>query len=231
MATETVPAKKISTIANNLIINGAPQKAMWSRQAVSLQNKFSDVIRNGWLNNQSIGTISQNIRGTAAAGFKDGIMNVSRHHANSLARTSISSIANQVREETYIANSDVVEGVQFLAVLDSDTTRVCRAHSGDKWKYTSAGWINVQGGHDYVQPPLHFNCRSTTIPLVFPASVLAKTVPAKLDLVPKGRVKSMGMPLPPGLKKSVDADAWLKAQPVEYQQEVLGKAFPMWGVR
>ena len=55
-ATETVPAKKISTMASNLIINGAPQKAMWSRQAVQLQNKFSDVIRNGWLNNQSIGT-------------------------------------------------------------------------------------------------------------------------------------------------------------------------------
>ena len=227
-ATETVPAKKISTMASNLIINGAPQKAMWSRQAVQLQNKFSDVIRNGWLNNQSIGTISQNIRGTAAAGFKDGIMNVSKHHANTLARTSISSIANQVREETYIANSDVVEGVQFLAVLDDDTTRVCRAHSGDKWKYTSAGWINVQGGHDYVQPPLHFNCRSTTIPLVFPAEVLAKTVPAKLDLIPKDRVKSMGVPLPPGLKKSVDADAWLAAQPVEYQQEVLGKAYTMW---
>ena len=123
-------------------------------------------------------------------------MNVSKHHANTLARTSISSIANQVREETYIANSDVVEGVQFLAVLDDDTTRVCRAHSGDKWKYTSAGWINIQGGHDYVQPPLHFNCRSTTIPLVFPAEVLAKTVPAKLALVPKDRVKSMGVPLP-----------------------------------
>ena len=112
-ATEIVPAKKISTIASNLIFNGAPQKAMWTRQAVALQNKFSDVIRNGWLNNQSIGTISQNIRGTAAAGFKDGIMNVSRHHANTLARTSISSIANQVREETYIANSDVVQGVQI----------------------------------------------------------------------------------------------------------------------
>ena len=227
-ATETVPAKKISTMADNLIIKGAPQKAMWARQSVALQNKFSDVIRNGWLNNQSIGTISQNIRGTAAAGFNDGIMNVSRHHANSLARTSISSISNQVREETYIANSDVVEGVQFLAVLDSDTTRVCRAHSGDKWKYTPAGWINVHGGHDYVQPPLHFNCRSTTIPLVFPASVLAKTVPAKLALVPKDRVRSMGMPLPPGLRKAKDADEWLKTQPVEYQHEVLGKAFDGW---
>ena len=34
-ATEIVPAKKISTMASNLIINGAPQKAMWTRQAVA----------------------------------------------------------------------------------------------------------------------------------------------------------------------------------------------------
>ena len=61
--------------------------------------------------------------------------------------------------------------------------------------------------------------------------VLAKTVPAKLALVPKDRVRSMGMPLPPGLRKSVDADAWLKAQPVEYQQEVIRESIPDVGRR
>ena len=231
-ATEVVPAKSISKIADNLIIKGAPQREMWARQSKQLQNKFKDVIRSGYLNNENLGTIAQNIRGTASAGFRDGIMKVSQNHANSLARTSIASIANQVREETYIANSDVVSGVKFLAVLDSDTTRVCRAHAGDEWKYRDGLWIPVGGAHSYVQPPLHFNCRSTTIPIMYPASTLAKRAPIKLKVVPKVKKSSLGVPIPPVVRgkptKFENADVWLSAQTVEYQQEVLGSAFPMW---
>jgi len=232
--TNKLGPKKISSIADNLIVQGAPQKELWARQSTNLVNKFKDVIRTGWEQEQDIATISQAIRGTAANGYKDGIMNVSKHQANSLARTSIASVANQVREETYLANDDVIQGVQFIAVLDNNTTPVCRAHSGDKWDMTPEGWKPVEGAHNYVQPPLHFNCRSTLIPRMYTPGELAKRAPKKLNLVPDKEKKSLGKRL--GVRvcrspcKYTDADAWLKTQPVEYQKNVLGKAFDAWTV-
>ena len=228
-ATGKLGVKSISKMADNLIIQGAPQADLWARHGVNLQNKFKDIIRDGWQQQQDIPTIAQRIRGTAAAKYKDGIMNVSKHQANSLARTSIASVANQVREETYLANSDVIEGVQFIAVLDNNTTPICRAHAGDKWKMTPTGWLNVQGGHEYRQPPLHFNCRSTMVPMMYPPG---KIPAAKRALVPEKKQKTLGKPL--GIKvckspcKYVDADAWLKTQGVDYQKDVLGKAFTGW---
>ena len=228
-ATGKLGVKSISKMADNLIIQGAPQADLWARHGLNLQNKFKDIIRDGWTQQQDIPTIAQRIRGTAAANYKDGIMNVSKHQANSLARTSIASVANQVREETYLANSDVIEGVQFIAVLDNNTTPICRAHSGDKWKMTQGGWLNVQGGHDYRQPPLHFNCRSTMVPMMYPPGEIPA---AKRALVPKKKAATLGKPL--GIKvckspcKYIDADAWLKTQGVGYQKDVLGKAFTGW---
>ena len=228
-ATGKLGVKSISKMADNLIIQGAPQADLWARHGVNLQNKFKDIIRDGWQQQQDIPTIAQRIRGTAAAKYKDGIMNVSKHQANSLARTSIASVANQVREETYLANSDVIEGVQFIAVLDNNTTPICRAHAGDKWKMTPTGWLNVQGGHEYRQPPLHFNCRSTMVPMMYPPGEIPA---AKRALVPEKKQKTLGKPL--GIKvckspcKYVDADAWLRTQGVDYQKDVLGKAYTGW---
>lgn len=221
IATNTISAARISKVADNLILNGAPQAEMWGRQSRNLQNKFKDVIRTSWANQESIPEVSQRIRGTAAVNYKDGIMATSRHHATSLGRTSIASVANQVREETYLENLDVVEGVEFLAVLDSDTTPICKAHAGDKWIATPDGWKNVEGGHEYRKPPLHFNCRSTLIPTV---KTIDQLNADKQKLIPKNKADQMGVPIKP--PKS--ADAWLKNQPVEYQKEVLGKAYGTW---
>ena len=221
IATNTISAARISKVADSLILNGAPQAEMWGRQSRNLQNKFKDVIRSAWGNQESIPVVSQRIRGTAASNFKDGIMATSSHHATSLGRTSIASVANQVREETYLQNLDVIEGVEFLAVLDSDTTPVCRAHAGDVWVATPNGWKNTEGGHEYRQPPLHFNCRSTLIPVI---KEIDKLSPAKQKLVPTNKADTLGKAVTP--PKS--ADAWLKTQPEAYQKEVLGRAFATW---
>ena len=221
IATNTISAARISKVADNLILNGAPQSEMWARQSRNLQNKFKDVIRTSWANQESIPDVSQRIRGTAAVNYKDGIMATSKHHATSLGRTSIASVANQVREETYLENLDVVEGVEFLAVLDSKTTPICQAHAGDKWIATPEGFKNVEGGHEYRKPPLHFNCRSTLIPTVKTVDQLKAD---KQKLIPKDKASTMGIPVKP--PKS--ADAWLKTQSESYQKDVLGKAYGTW---
>ena len=220
-ATKRISKKKISNIAARLIIRGVPQKELWARQGVNLANRFTDVIKDGWVNQQDIPTISARIRGTSAASYKDGIMNVTKHQADSLARTSISSIANQTREEVYLANSDVIQGVKFLAVFDNRTTPICRSYGNEEWFMSGGGFGNGSKGHEYRRPPLHFNCRSTLVPIVKPAEALSSN---KLKKVPTNRRDSLG-------KKVQDpktADSWLKGQDVAYQKDVLGKAYPGW---
>ena len=230
-ASSTQTPRQISKIAQGLIIKGAPQAEWWARQSKNLQNKFTDVVRAGWFNQDDIPTISQRIRGTAVAKYKDGIMSVSKNQADSLARTSMASVANQVREETYLANQDVLQGVQFLAVLDNNTSELCKAYSGDKWIFTPSGYKNIEGGHEYRQPPLHFNCRSTMLPLIKDAKDLAKD---KLAMVPKKKRDVLGTFIGPKVCRSPckyqDADVWLEDQPLSYQRNVLGKAFEAWSV-
>ena len=228
-ASKQVALGRISQMAKNLIIRGAPQAEWWARQSVGLQNKFSDLIHDAWINNQSIPDVAQRIRGTASAGFKDGLMNVPKHQADSLARTSISSISNQVRQETYLANADVIKGAQFLAVLDGNTSDICRALSGDKWIMEAGGWRNIEGGHEYRNPPLHFNCRSTMIPLLKEPRELAKS---KLALVPDKKKRSLGELIGPKVCHSPckyqDPDLWLKAQPKTVQKDIMGKLYNSW---
>ena len=220
-ATKRLGKKTLSKIAKKLIIRGVPQKELWKRQGVKLQNKFTDIIKDSWTNQQDIPTIAARIRGTSAANYKDGIMTTAKHHANSLARTSISSVSNQARQEVYLANRDVISGVKYLAVFDNRTTPVCLAHADEVWYQEGGGYGTGSRGHDFVPPPRHFNCRSTLVPVVKTPSELSGK---KLRKVPKIRRDSLGKDIsPPG-----GADTWLKTQPVKYQKEVLGNAYPGW---
>lgn len=234
IASETLSPKKISSIADNLIVEGIPQSQVWGRHSKRVQEKFKDAVRTSWQNNEDIETLSGRIRGTSANKYKDGILNVSKNQANTLARTSISSVSNRTREETYLANSDVIKGVQFLAHLDSNTTHICRAYSGDQWLYEDGGYRNIEGGHEYRQPPLHFNCRSTMLPLLKTSAELKATVPAKWERIPKDKRKTVGKVLGPKVCHSPctyrDADEWLKSQGKGVRKQVLGsdKAVALW---
>ena len=224
IAEKSLSPRQVSSTANKMITQGMPQKEIWGRQTRRVRDGFKDIIRNAYQTSEDMDTTIGHITGTRARGFKDGLMRLSANHADTLARTSILGMSNTIRQETYAANKDVIRGVQFLAHLDRRTTPICRAHSGDKWIYLPDGSMkNIQGGHDFVEPPLHFNCRSTIIPIVKSASSLS---PDKLKKVPLLKRKTLGADLP--LNKYVSADAWLKTQPENYQKEVLGKAFGLW---
>ena len=222
-ATKQIGSKKISRVAKGLIIKGTPQKELWARQTKNLKNKFSDAIRQGWVGQEDIPTIANRIRGTAALGYKDGIMNVTKRQAVALARTSIASVANQTREEVYLANRDVISGRQYLVVEDDRVTKhICAPRRGETFYMDSSGGFEVgSSGHYYQPPPLHYNCRTTIVPIVKTPSELSSN---KLKTVPTSKRSSLGK----AVKTPKDADSWLKTQDTPYQKEVLGKAYSGW---
>lgn len=82
-------------------------------------------------------------------------MNASRNRGRTLARTEVNYICNQADLDAYkIAG---IEEYGYLATLDLRTSEICRSLDGTVHKVSHA-----KVGVNY--PPMHPNCRSTTVP-------------------------------------------------------------------
>jgi SPP1 gp7 family putative phage head morphogenesis protein len=72
-----------------------------------------------------------------------------------LVRTSLNQVANAASQQVYQSNQDVTNRYRYVATLDSRTSPICRALDGQEFEYGKGP-----------TPPQHFNCRSTTVPVI-----------------------------------------------------------------
>lgn len=160
--------------------------------------RVNDVIRAGHSQGKTNAQLVQQIIGTKAQNYKNGVLQTTRRDASTVVRTSVQHAASAARQETWEANRDIVDKYEFLATLDRVTSTQCRALDGQTFEF-GKGPI----------PPIHPNCRSTTIP------VLNK----KYSFLSNGRTRS-------GEGGPVSADQsyydWLDKQTEKAQVEVLG---------
>lgn len=75
---------------------------------------------------------------------------VNRRGAEALVRTSVTHIASAVDTEIAKANRDVIEAIEWVAVLDTRTTAICASRHGKRYPVDSGP-----------RPPAHVRCRST----------------------------------------------------------------------
>ena len=155
-------------------------------------------VQRAWGEGRTIQQLVTEIRGTKKANFKDGLMAASRRNAEAIARTSTQHVAQASRTALWEANDDIVEGVIFVATLDSRTTEQCQALDGRVFPLDSGP-----------RPPLHINCRSTTIP----------KLPKELDFLDKGATRSSANGYVDAKQTYYD---WLGDQPAEFQNDALG---------
>ena len=80
---------------------------------------------------------------------------LANNQIQTIVRTSVNQVQNQASQAVYAANSKVAPKYEYVATLDSRTSPICRRLDGQKFAYN-------QGP----TPPQHFNCRSTTVPVV-----------------------------------------------------------------
>lgn len=160
--------------------------------------RVNNTIRAGWSQGKTNQQLVQQIIGTKAQNYKDGILQTTRRNASTMVRTSTQHVAGAARQETWEANRDVVDKYEFLATLDRSTSSQCRALDGQKFDF----------GKGPV-PPIHPNCRSTTTPVLN----------EKFSFLSEGRTRS-GETGPVSAEQSYYD--WLKNQPASVQNEVLG---------
>ena len=103
-------------------------------------------------------------------------------------------------QQVYEANQDITSKYRYTATLDSRTSPICRALDGQEFEYGKGP-----------TPPQHFNCRSTTVPVI-DYEALGFTPPK-----PGKRAAQGGM-----VPDDQSYGQWLSNQSKEVKADVLG---------
>lgn len=178
-----------------------PMFSRWSNKTIL---RIDGAIRLGYAQGETTGQILRRIRGTREASFKDGLLAVAERDAQAMVRTGLQHVAAQAREELYRENTDIITGIEWVSTLDNRTTIQCQSLDGQVFP--------VDKGP---RPPIHINCRSTTIPVLDP-KFAPKDMPE-----PKRAAKGADGA---GPVKNQTYYEWLKTQPKEFQESALGVA-------
>jgi len=116
-----------------------------------------------------------NARQIAAAGGQS--IKVAANQIQTIVRTSVNQVQNQASQAVYAANSKVAPKYEYVATLDSRTSGICKRLDGRKFAYNKGP-----------TPPQHFNCRSTTVPVVDYEGLSKRKGFEDLKPPPKGKV-------------------------------------------
>ena len=134
--------------------------------------RISAICRDGLRRDRSIDEIGRSLRGTKAANYEDGVLNVSRAEAEQLARTGCCAIADEAKMQFYLANTDVIRGVRHVATLSGNTCLVCGSYDGMVWKIPEEVHLIPKLG-------IHPNCRCVHLPVTDMDDINSSTRPAE----------------------------------------------------
>lgn len=180
----------------------------------SRMTRIRDAVRIGFVAGETIPEIVRKIRGTKANGYADGIIEIDRRSAESVARTAIAHTASVAREQMVQANADLVKAVQWVSTLDTRTTEICMVRDG--LQYTTdhqpighkVPWLGGPG-------QAHWGCRSVSCIVLKSNEELGIDVP---DIsLSKGRA-SMDGQVPEGTTYA----EWFAKQSAARQDEIVG---------
>lgn len=156
------------------------------------------LVRRGYSEHWSNEEILKVLRGTKTNRYSDGLMMKMGRQNKTMVNTAIQHVNSVARQEVWEANKDVLIGYKWVSTLDRRTSDECRAMDGRVFKFGEGPL-----------PPIHMNCRSTTVAV---ASSLYDFLDQDATRAAEGG--------------AVDADmsyyAWLKTQSAEFQDSVLG---------
>jgi SPP1 gp7 family putative phage head morphogenesis protein len=127
----------------------------WTDDSIAYVN---GVIQQGYYQGKNTAEIVRSLRGTSKMRGQDGTLAQIDRANTVLVRTAVQHSAQVARETFFRANDDIVLGLEWVAALDSRTTIQCRSLDGKRFPLDSGP-----------RPPLHPQCRSTTIAVLDPA--------------------------------------------------------------
>lgn len=128
----------------------------WLNDADESQaRRVKEALRQGWVQGEATSEIVRRVRGSRAAKYSDGILEINRRGAEAMVRTAITHVSSVAANEVYEAAGDIITGIRWVSTLDSRTTIICASLSDTVFPKDKGP-----------RPPAHINCRSTTTPVL-----------------------------------------------------------------
>lgn len=195
--TRHASAPALAAVLANLLVLGYPLAKLWQRQGAGLADRLGATLRTAAAMGTAPADMLAAIFGQGPRGReRGGLFEQARTQAATLADTSVHAAAYAARQVAWKAG-----GIQYLkwhSILDHRTTIGCAVRAG---KLYTLDFQPV--GHDIPidqPPPRHWNCRSILVPM-------------SPDFAPPGDGQD---------PYTESLDAWLKRQPENVQDELLG---------
>jgi len=195
----SMPSKTVlDALVTNLLIEGSPAKAWWSKIAGDTSFRFAAAVRQGIAQGETMNQIFSRV---------NDIADMAGRNSTALVHTSVMQTMNDARMAVQEANADNESETVWLSALDSMVCKICAPRDGLRWKTLSKRPV----GHSLVwmQPAAHFSCRCTT----YAITPLTEAV-----MEAGGRASSSGV-----VKGSTTFAQYLERQTPAFQDEVLGK--------
>jgi SPP1 gp7 family putative phage head morphogenesis protein len=200
----TIPSmQQLMAVVDTYPLRGRLMKDWASSLKAGQVQRIDEALKIGYVNGETVDQMARRIRGTKAAGYSDGVLEVGRREAQAIVRTAVSGFSARAREITYAENDDLVTGVTYVATLDGRTTPICRSLDG-----------KVFPPNEGPRPPQHWGCRSSTAPALVPWKELGVDVKD----IPESTRASMDGQVP----ESTTYQTWLFHKPAEFQDDILG---------
>jgi SPP1 gp7 family putative phage head morphogenesis protein len=189
--------------------NGEVASKAFRGIAVDQAERFSQVVRQGLLTGETTPDIAKRLIGSLQFGEEARTVRqlvaaggqataVADNQIITLVRTSINQVANTASQQVYEANQDITKKYRYVATLDTRTSAICAALDGQEFEYGKGP-----------MPPQHFNCRSTTVPIIDPDILPPSTTATRAS-------KDGQVPI------NQSYGQWLHNQPRSVQAEALG---------
>ena len=192
--------------------NGKNVKKSFRGIAEDSASRLSKAIRLGVLEGESLPKIVKRLKGpnlrfnakpqnaialNSALKNSEGML-LSNKQIQTVVRTTVNQVQNAASQAVYAANKDITGRYQYVATLDARTSSICQRLDGQLFRYD-------QGP----VPPQHFNCRSTTVPVIDDDDLRRR--------FPDTRPSATGR-----VPQDTNYATWLKDNP-DLQDKVLGK--------
>ena len=200
--------------------NGETVEKAFRGIATRQQEGLARTIRQGVFSGESTQQIASRMIGRLEFGQRGSVRQIAQaggemtklanHQIQTIVRTSVNQVQNQASQAVYAANSKVAPKYEYVATLDSRTSPICKRLDGRKFEYNKGP-----------TPPQHFNCRSTTVPVI-DYSGLQKKYPS-LDKPPVGKVVTRPTGEGTGrVPQGTQYGNWLLGQDKKIQLKTLG---------